>query len=205
MEHRSLNTTDAASKNISKSHTPVELLIPLRMTMGPRLANDFHRTNFVLTRRVMMLNSPRELMELIKLRQRSTQANLLFTNTFHDEDIIGINVGGRLSGDVEFEFYGPLKPRIIEELPDRLRFFVVPENNFGIAAKKRVRTLPLVINTNGQDVTFTPIIDGVPDTPTIFNTPSKRTVLHYFVDDVFGIDFRGELSGANPFDFVWNA
>ncbi len=122
---------------------------------------------------------------------------------FTNEDVIGINIGGSLSGSTEFEFYGPLRPRVVEEIPDRLKYFVVPENNFGAPSKKRIRTIPLVINTNGQPVTFTPVVDGVAGTPTTLNTPSKRTTFHYFASDSFGIDYKGILESvtSTPFEF----
>ena len=137
-------------------------------------------------------------------------STITFSNTekttveyFFDDDTIGIDAGGRLTSSTgPFEFYGPLQNQDIEKLPPRLTFFVIPENNFGAPAQKRVRTLPMIINTNGNDVTFTPIVDGTPDTPTVFNTPSKRTVFHYFQDDTFGIDYKGTLDGGvNPFEF----
>lgn len=121
---------------------------------------------------------------------------------FFAADTIGIDIGGTLSSNGPFEYYGALKPQTIEQLPDRLTYFVIPENNFGLPAKKRVRTLPLIINTNGSNVTFTPIVDNFQaPPPSIFNTPNKQTVLHYFQSDVFGIDFKGILSGPSPFEF----
>lgn len=120
---------------------------------------------------------------------------------FFSSDTIGINIGGLLTGANPFEYYGSLKPEIIEKLPDRLKFYVIPETNFGVAAKKRIRTIPLVINTNGSDVVFTPIVDGVGQTPATFNTSYRKTVLYYFEDDSFGIDYKGTLLGTNPFEF----
>lgn len=120
-------------------------------------------------------------------------------------DTFGINIGGNLRSNavVPFEFYGALKPAKIEDLPERLEYFKIPENNYGVAARKRLRTIPMQINTYGFDVLFTPIIDGIADTPTIINTPSKRTTYHYFSHDVFGIDIAGELlsQGGSPFEF----
>lgn len=120
---------------------------------------------------------------------------------FFSADTIGINIGGLLTGTNPFEYYGSLKPEIIEKLPDRLKFYVIPETNFGVAAKKRIRTIPLIINTNGSDVVFTPIVDGVGQTPATFNTTYRKTVLYYFEDDSFGIDYKGTLLGTNPFEF----
>ena len=122
---------------------------------------------------------------------------------FFPIDTIAIDVGGTLTAleDTPFEFYQVIVPQDIEVLPPRLTEFRIPENNLGAAAKKRVRTLPMMINTNGHDVTFTPIVDQVRLPGTVFNTPSRQTVFHYFSTDVFGVDFSGELTGANPFEF----
>ena len=124
---------------------------------------------------------------------------------FFTTDTIGIDIGGILEtqADTPFEFYGVIIPQDLELLPPRLKEFRIPENNYGIAAKKRIRTMPMVINTNGSDVTFTPIVDQSVRSAQIstFNTPSKQTVLHYFTDDEFGIDFSGELNGDDPFEF----
>ena len=126
-----------------------------------------------------------------------------FFNTSHG-DVIGIDVGGTLSatGSTPFEFYQTVVPQQVETLPPRLEFFRIPNNNFGVAARKRVRTIPIVIDTYGFNVTFTPIVDGVLLTPTILNTLGKTTTYHFFATDVFGTDFGGTLSDAiNPFEF----
>ena len=60
--------------------------------------------------------------------------------------------------------------------------------------------MPMELNTNGNDVTFTPIVDGVSGTPTTFNTTHRQTVLHYFTDDQFGIDYSGQLEGTDWFE-----
>ena len=72
--------------------------------------------------------------------------------------------------------------------------------NWNSAAKKRIRTIPLVIDTKGNNVVFTPSVDGVAYPATTFNTSEKRTVLYYFVTDAFGIDVGGTLSGTG-FEF----
>lgn len=122
---------------------------------------------------------------------------------FFSQDTIAIDIGGILESlvDEEFEFYGVIKPQEIEVLPARLKEFRIPENNYGIAARKRIRTMPMEINTNGYNVTFTPIIDGVAGTPTTLNSATRQTVFHYFETDVFGVDFSGELIGAQAFEF----
>jgi hypothetical protein len=124
---------------------------------------------------------------------------------FFTADTFGIDIGGRLESlaSQPFEFYGVIKPQTIEVMPDRLLEFRIPENNYGIGAKKRIRTMPMEINTNGQNVTFTPIVDNVRLSSSTLNTPNRTTAFHYFSTDVFGVDFSGELVSdtTTPFEF----
>jgi len=118
-------------------------------------------------------------------------------------ELKGFELGADLqaAGDSVFEFYGLVQPRAIEALPDRMRFLAVPSTNFGIPSKKRIRTIPFVIDTEGNNVTLTPYLDGVAGTTSIINTTGRRTAFHYFTTDVFFTDYKMEFSGANPFEF----
>jgi len=125
---------------------------------------------------------------------------------FFTTDTIAREVGGILEAltQTPFEFYGVVTPEQIEKLPPRLEYFRIPNNNLGVAANKRIRTIPLVIDTYGYEVQFDPIVDGVIYSPsTVFQTTGKTTVLHYFVGDVFGIDIGGQLTSlaSQPFEF----
>lgn len=122
---------------------------------------------------------------------------------FFLEDTTGIDIGGKLESltDTPFEFYGILIPEKVEMLPPRLEEFRIPENNYGVAAPKRIRTMPMEINTNGSDVVFTPIVDNIRWPSTILNTPTRKTTFHFFDSDVFGTDYSGELVGSSPFEF----
>lgn len=118
-------------------------------------------------------------------------------------DVIGIDIGGILEtlADTAFEYYGNVKPQTIEVLPDRLRYLRIPNSNFGIASRKRVRTLPLCLDTYGLSVNFTPIVDGSLGATQALVADGKRTVYYYFDTDSFGTDYGGILSGGNLFEF----
>lgn len=119
-------------------------------------------------------------------------------------EVIGTDIWGTLSGTAPFEYYGVnLEECVTEKMPAPADFYVIPYNNLGSAEMKRIRTVPLVINTRGLNVTFTPAVDGTTYPPTIFNTSTKRTVLHYFTTDVFGIDLGGTLDakGLGVYEF----
>lgn len=136
----------------------------------------------------------------------TTPVKLTRSNYFLQETI-GTDIGGILRSDNPegpFEFYQVLlEEAVSEKLPTPAEFLLIPQENFGIAARKRIRTIPLVILTNGHDVTFTPYVDGVLQShTTVFNTTRKTTVYHFFIDDVFGIDIGGTLySPSGPFEF----
>lgn len=116
-------------------------------------------------------------------------------------NVEGVDIGGVLSGG-PFEFYSALfNESVFEKIPAPTKYLRIPDTNFGTPNKKRVRTIPMVLNTKGNNVTFTPIVDGVPGTPTVFNTTYPQTVFHYFVNDSFGIDYGGILEGDYPFEF----
>jgi hypothetical protein len=122
-------------------------------------------------------------------------------------DIIGIDIGGTLDSStlIPFEFYGVVTPQQVEVLPPRLEFFRIPNTNYGVAARKRIRTIPVIIDTYGTPVTFTPILDGVlQSNSTTFSSSGKTTLYHYFIDDVFPTDIGGQISSVNsgqPFEF----
>jgi len=126
-----------------------------------------------------------------------------------DTPAIGIDLAGYLNGtpNADFEYYGPnLEESVYEKLPARVSFLTLPNTNYGIAAKKRIRTIPMVIDTLGNSVIFTPRADGVDYPPTNFITTEKSTVLHYFLDTgngtPFAIDYGGTLSCATgDFEF----
>lgn len=127
---------------------------------------------------------------------------------FFPIDTIAIEIGGTLESLVgtPFEFYGVVIPQQVEQLPPRLTYYRIPNDNFGVASNKRVRTIPLVIDTYGKPVTFNPFVDGLSpgDTPKVFQTNGKTTVLYYFDKDSFGIDYGGELIAQDqtqPFEF----
>ena len=118
------------------------------------------------------------------------------------------DIGGYLyspTGEL-FEPYGiDYAGTVSETMPPRATYLVVPESNFGVAARKRMRTIPLVINTFGHNVNWTPTVDALPDTAniSIIKTNQKETALTYFRNDSFGIDYGGvlETSDGTPFEF----
>ena len=122
-------------------------------------------------------------------------------------DVTGIDIGGTISSNMatSFEFYEVVTPEKIETLPPRLESFYIPFDNFGSAARKRIRTIPLIIYTYGQNVAYTPNIDGISYPTKIFNTTYKQTVYYFFATDMFGIDVGGSLvtfgTPAQPFEF----
>jgi hypothetical protein len=116
--------------------------------------------------------------------------------------IVAIDFRATLFSGSVFELYGlNLEDCVYEILPVATKFRTINSNNFGTASKKRVRTIPIVIDTLGSDVVYTPRADGVDLNPAIFNCVGKRTLLYYFDLDVFAIDYGGQLQGSSDFEF----
>lgn len=128
------------------------------------------------------------------------------------EPVVGIDICGTLqsvSGG-DFEYYGPaLDDAVYEKLPAKVQAYTISCTNYGVAARKRIRTIPMVIDTQGSPVVYTPLVDGVPYPTSTFITNGKHTVLHYFENlqglasqgIPFGIDYCGTLKGVADFEF----
>jgi len=94
---------------------------------------------------------------------------------------------------------------IYDPHPEPLTFLRIQPNNLGSASQKRVRTWPLVIDTLGNYVIFTPNVDGAPQSKTsTFNSTYRKTHFHYFTDDVFGVDYGGTLQCTTGMMEVWS-
>lgn len=91
-----------------------------------------------------------------------------------------------------------------EERPVPLNFLRLRPTNYDIPAKKRLRTVPFVIDTLGNNVTLTPRVDGDDKTTSTLTSSEKRTLFHYFTDsNGDGIDFEYKLqsTGDTVFEF----
>jgi hypothetical protein len=116
-------------------------------------------------------------------------------------DTIALDIGHVLSGAGLFEFYEEIPSELIEKFNTAIRFFRLPETDYGTPNKKRVRTIPFVLDPLGDTVTFTPVVDGVAGTASTFGPATgKKVYFHYFATDVFGIEYSGSLSSASPFE-----
>lgn len=106
------------------------------------------------------------------------------------------------TGTAEFEFYNLLKPERLEVLPNPVKNFSTPSTNYGSAGKKRVRTMPVVLDCRGGTVTYTPVVDGVAFTGGTFTGVGKKTYFHYFTesDGVVGVDFYMSFTSTTEFE-----
>jgi hypothetical protein len=126
---------------------------------------------------------------------------------YFTSDQIGVDFSGTFSSGTPFELWSILDPQSddIEVLPDLVDYRLILPSNLGTPCKKRVRVWPFVLDTLGNNVTFTPIIDGSSGTPTTFSgSGGKQTFFHYFKTDAFGnnyggTDYGGTLTGG-PFE-----
>jgi hypothetical protein len=199
-EYYGLNLEEIVSEKLP---TPVKFLIIPATDYGEPNRKRHSSYKFAINTRGFNVEFTPRLDGVDKTPITINTSEKLTVEYFFTSDTIAIDIGGTLESlaDEEFEFYGVIKPQQIEILPPRLKEFRIPESNYGIASRKRIRTMPLEINTNGYDVTFTPIVDGVVGTLSVLNSVSRKTLFHYFESDVFGTDFSGELIGSQPFEF----
>lgn len=94
-----------------------------------------------------------------------------------------------------FELWEPEKLNITCVYPIQISEYYSKTTNCGTDARKDVSYWPLVINTLGHTLTFTPYADGVAGTPYTFSNTDKRTVRCPF-DATGKIDFKYNLTGG---------
>lgn len=82
--------------------------------------------------------------------------------------------------------------------PEPLNHLRQPATNYGLPGKKRLRTLPFVIDTLSNNVTVHAIIDGVDFGAQTVNTAEKTTAFYYLSTDVFGTDVILTFDSVDP-------
>jgi hypothetical protein len=134
------------------------------------------------------------------------------TSTVGVRDVaINLNAIKSICKTWQLKFTGSPADLILEDFtidydlrPTPLTFVRIYNDNFGSANKKRARVWPLVIDTLGNNVTFTPYVDNAAETTTVINSNEKLTKRTYFKTDVFGVDYGATIDGGgNLFEF-WN-
>lgn len=120
---------------------------------------------------------------------------------FFSSDVVCRTVGYIISGTSEFELYKLLKPELMEILPEPVKSLITPTSNLGHADKKRIRTIPFIINTNGSSVDVVPYIDGVAIATQSFTNSKKKTETYFVETDVFGTDVQLSITGTSEFEF----
>lgn len=94
---------------------------------------------------------------------------------------------------------------LFDTRPIPLTFVRLYNNNFGSASKKRLRVWPHIIDTTGNNVTFTPINDNSAGATTTLNTTDKTTALVFYKTDIFAIDYGATLyCDSGTFEY-WGA
>ena len=114
------------------------------------------------------------------------------------------NLQLKLSGQVS-EFRLTVISLIYNQYPEQLLYYHSTTIDLGeiSASKKRIRSWPIVIDTLGENVDVTPIVDGGDLATQVVNTNGKRTAIIQITTDAFGIDYALKVSGATPFE-LWN-
>jgi hypothetical protein len=100
-------------------------------------------------------------------------------------------------GSSDFQFFGYKVSYTMR--PEQRSFFLLPQTNGGDPRRKRINTWPIIIDTLGNNVVFTPRFDGTNKTTSTLSSSEPRTLFHYFTDDQTTVDFGGKLVGG-PFE-----
>lgn len=134
------------------------------------------------------------------------------TNSLIEVDL-DVSQALAISKWVQFVASGTFTALLLDDLalycdtrPVPLTFLRLYNTNFGNASKKRLRVWPLVIDTRGGTVTFTPFNDNSAGATTAISTSEKTTVRVFYKTDIFAVDYGGTLfwDGTTPFEF-WEA
>lgn len=84
--------------------------------------------------------------------------------------------------------------------PEQVTYFKQLNTNFGTGAKKKIANWPLVIDTLGNNVTYTPYVDDISLATTQLVSFNKDTKNIFFVLDQFNVDFGFTLHSSGLFE-----
>ena len=72
---------------------------------------------------------------------------------------------------------------VYDSRPTELNYLALQPESFGSDSRKRITVVPIEIDTRGNEVIFTPILDGVSQTPVSITTQQKQVYLYQFEAD----------------------
>jgi hypothetical protein len=128
-----------------------------------------------------------------------TSSDLVNKDYYYTTDHTPVDLGYILSGSTAFEF-ADFKPWVLENLPVRTKYIQFDENDFGKPVRKDVNTIPVRLNSFGQNVTMTPSIDTVNQDAATINTPEVNTTNYYYDTKKTGVNHGFVVNGNNPFE-----
>lgn len=115
---------------------------------------------------------------------------------------LGTDFAIELSGSFEWELHEILwQAGIYEILPAPATDLFINYQNYNTSARKRITTIPIVIDTGGQNCTFTPYLDGVAQLPLVINTARKTTINYQFTADALFVDIAFVLDAATAIEY----
>ena len=89
--------------------------------------------------------------------------------------------------------------------PEQRHFIRVQGENYGIVGRKRFYSIPFQIDTLGNSVTITPIVDGSNQTGLVVNSSRKQSFDYQFAisggDIVKGVDYEYTIHSTGLFEF----
>lgn len=125
-----------------------------------------------------------------------------FTYPFYiSDDRPFVDLDFTLESSTPFEFYEIAKDGfIVEKLPTPTKYLKI-SSLFTDGIKRRVRTIPILMDTRSGTVTAKTHIDGVLNNIMTFDSDTKRTFFYYYNNDAIGVDYELELQSETPFEF----
>lgn len=109
----------------------------------------------------------------------------------------------QLSSNGLFEPYGLELTKTVDPNPEHVRWHLVEPSNFGIAALKRLRVWPFVLDCMGGTVLCNLTVDGAYPASTSFTGTGKQTYYFYITSDIIGTDFGCYFSSSTASFEIW--
>lgn len=85
-----------------------------------------------------------------------------------------------------------------DQRPEQLKFL---KHRFALGPnKKRIRVIPVTIDTLGEEVTIIGYVDGVAGEVVEFTSSYPKTIFYHFAEDVFGVDYEISIRACDVFE-----
>lgn len=122
------------------------------------------------------------------------------------DDILGVDweLELNVTSGIGMEFYGFGNPNFTQQCPEVSHQAIMPTTNFDSAARKRVSSIPFVVNMRNSPILTLARVDGI-DQREFKYTPSTadeiQTIEYIPPKDLLGVDWQLKVYGDNGMEF----